>query len=110
MSNADLVVACDDEVRVGTDMEFRASRRSAPAADQWVLCVSTDWPVIYLSRVEPAADTYILDRDGVLGLQFSSSVTAVRLKVAACDLGLSEWRFWVDDGQFDADAWTNSES
>ncbi len=98
MTNADLHLACDDDVAVGCDMEFRASRLSVPAADHWTLCVSTDGPAIRLRHVAPTPIGYVLDRDGVLGLTFPSTVEAVRLLIAALDVGVSEWQFWVDDG------------
>ncbi len=44
MANQDLHLACNEDVPVGADMEFRASRLSAPVADRWTLCVSTDGP------------------------------------------------------------------
>ena len=98
MTNADLHLACDDDVAVGADMEFRAKRISVPAADHWTLCVSTDGPAIRLRHVSPPPIGYVLDRDGVLGLTFPSTVEAVRLFITALDVGVSEWQFWVDDG------------
>lgn len=98
MTSPDLHLACDDDVAVGADMEFRANRLSVPAADHWTLCVSTDGQAIRLRHVAPPPLGYVLDRDGVLGLTFSSTVEAVRLFVTALDVGVSEWQFWVDDG------------
>lgn len=98
MANGDLHLACDEDVPVGKDMEFRASRLSAPVADRWTLCVSTDGPAIRLRQVSPPPLGYVLDRDGVLGLTFPSTVEEVRLFIAALDVGVSEWQFWVDDG------------
>ncbi len=79
-------------------MEFCASRLSAPLADRWTLCVSTDGPAIRLRHVSPLPLGYVMDRDGVLGLTFPSTVEAVRLFITALDVGVSEWQFWVDDG------------
>lgn len=98
MTNSDLYLACDDDVAVGSDMEFRANRLSVPATDHWTLCVSTDGPAIRLRHVAPPPIGYVLDRDGVLGLTFPSTVEAVRLFITALDVGVSEWQFWVDDG------------
>lgn len=98
MINADLHLACDNDVPVGSDMEFRANRLSVPTADHWTLCVSTDGPAIRLRHVAPTPIGYVLDRDGVLGLTFPSTVEAVQLFITALDVGVSEWQFWVDDG------------
>jgi hypothetical protein len=98
MANAVLQLACNEDVPVGADMEFRASRLSAPVADRWTLCVSTDGPAIRLRHVSPPPHGYVMDRDGVLGLTFPSTVDTVRLFITALDVGVSEWQVWVDDG------------
>lgn len=103
MASTDLHVACEMDVPAGADMEFRADRLSAPAADQWVLCVESDCPAVRLTDVSPAALGYVLDRDGVLGLIFPSDVATVRLTVASVEAGESEWRFWVVDGRLHHD-------
>ena len=97
MTNTDLHVSCAGEVKLGSEMEFQAERLSTPAAARWVLCLSTDRRAIRLTNVSPAPSGYVMDREGVLGLIFPASVTAVTLHVASADLGMSEWRFWVDD-------------
>lgn len=98
MANRDLHLACAEDVPVGADMEFRASRLSAPVADRWTLCLSTDGPAIRLRQVSPPPLDYVMDCDGVLGLTFPSTVEAVSLFITAVDVGVSEWQFWVDDG------------
>lgn len=99
MESPNLHVAYEPEAPAGGEMAFRADRLSPPAADQWVLCVSSDRPAIRLTGVWPAALGYVLDRDGVLGLIFPADVASVRLGVASGDIGESEWQFWVVDGR-----------
>lgn len=101
MRNTDLHVACDSEAPIGTDMQFRANRLSDPPSAHWVLCLETDRSAIHLRHVAPSPLRVVLDRDGVLGLVFPSTVAAVNLSVAAGELGMSEWRFWVDDDELD---------
>lgn len=102
MLSGELLVAYDQDVPVGADMAFRADRLSSPAANQWVLCVASDRPAIRLTGVWPEPLGYVLDCEGVLGLIFASAVRSVRLDVAAAELGVSEWQFWVDDESLDA--------
>ena len=108
MASNDLHVAYERDVPAGAEMVFRADRLSPPAADQWVLCVSSDRPAIRLTEVSPAALGYVLDREGVLGLIFPSDVATVRLLVASVDVGESEWRFWVVDGRLHHDRQTKT--
>ncbi len=106
MPSSELHVAYDSNVPVGADMAFRADRLSAPAAAHWILCVDSDRPAVRLTAVAPAPAGYVLDSDGVLGLIFPAAVRSVRLDVAASEIGVSEWRFWVDDGHLGPHAQT----
>jgi len=104
MASGELHVAYDQNVAAGADMAFRADRLTVPAAAHWILCVESDRPSVHVTGVAPAPSGYELDRDGVLGMIFPAAVRSVRLDVAAGEIGVSEWRFWVDDGHLGPDS------